>query len=156
MVQTLTEHLSEAVYNYSKLFKATDAGEWQIVLQEIATFNEADTKLLPIEPETFKGRLTILPARTSENDRARLRIQEAILVGNRHDQVKFSELTLDIYRVLQVLEREMPGKGAPQAERDTFEREILRRPNPRKYLLYRSNFSQFMTFMATSFKVLPS
>ena len=33
---------------------------------------------------------------------ARIKLQEAILVGNYHHQVKFSELTLDMYRIMQV------------------------------------------------------
>ncbi len=33
-------------------------------------------------------------------------VQEVILVGSRSEQVKFSELTLDMFRMLQTLERE--------------------------------------------------
>ena len=37
----------------------------------------------------------------------RLRLREqVIIVGNVADQVKFSELTLDMFRMLQTLERE--------------------------------------------------
>jgi hypothetical protein len=32
----------------------------------------------------------------------RIRLQEAILVGNSHGQVKFGELSLDLFRVMQV------------------------------------------------------
>ena len=35
-----------------------------------------------------------------------LSLQEVIIVGNVADQVKFSELTLDMFRMLQTLERE--------------------------------------------------
>ena len=35
-----------------------------------------------------------------------LSLQEVIIVGNVTDQVKFSELTLDMFRMLQTLERE--------------------------------------------------
>ena len=33
-------------------------------------------------------------------------LQEVILVGARQEQVKFSELTLDMFRMLQTMERE--------------------------------------------------
>lgn len=177
MVKTLTDHLTEAVYNYTKLFKPTDAGEWQIVLQEIASFSEADSKLLPAAAAAagsgttgadleilIRGRLTPSKAATTSTtapsaapegaERPRLRIQEAILVGNKHEQVKFSELTLDIYRLLQVLEREPPAKDAPAREREAYEREVAHRPNPHKHLLYRTSCSQLVTFLATSLKEL--
>ena len=33
-------------------------------------------------------------------------VQEVIIVGSRQEQVKFSELTLDMFRMLQTMERE--------------------------------------------------
>lgn len=41
-----------------------------------------------------------------ENERAILSLQEIVLVGNSEKQVKFSELTLDMFRMLQAFERE--------------------------------------------------
>ena len=41
-----------------------------------------------------------------ENGRAALSLQEIVLVGNSEKQVKFSELTLDMFRMLQAFERE--------------------------------------------------
>ena len=35
-----------------------------------------------------------------------LSLQEVIIVGAKQDQVKFSELTLDMFRMLQTMERE--------------------------------------------------
>ena len=35
-----------------------------------------------------------------------LTLQEVLIIGNNNDQVKFSELTLDMFRILQTLERE--------------------------------------------------
>ncbi len=43
-----------------------------------------------------------------------LTLQEVLIVGNNNDQVKFSELTLDMFRILQTLERE------PQQEDATY------------------------------------
>lgn len=41
----------------------------------------------------------------------KIRLQEAILVGNYQAQVKFSELTLDMFRIMQVLERDRVGSS---------------------------------------------
>ncbi len=43
-----------------------------------------------------------------------LALQEVLIVGNNSDQVKFSELTLDMFRILQTLERE------PSQQDDAF------------------------------------
>jgi len=154
VVKTLTEGLTEAVYNYTKLFKPADAGEWQIVVQEIAMFIEADTKFLPHEMSYLNGRLPYPTGGLNQDkDNKKMKIQEAILVGNRHDQIKFSELTLDIYRILQILERE-PISNTKASNSEEKESYALKRPNPKKYLLYRPNLSQFLVFLSTSFKEL--
>ena len=36
-----------------------------------------------------------------------LTLQEVLIFGNNNDQVKFSELTLDMFRILQTHEREI-------------------------------------------------
>jgi hypothetical protein len=43
-----------------------------------------------------------------------LTLQEVLILGNTSDQVKFSELTIDMFRMLQTLEREpMPEPLVP-------------------------------------------
>lgn len=44
-----------------------------------------------------------------------LTLQEVLIVGNNNDQVKFSELTLDMFRILQTLEREPQEEASYQA-----------------------------------------
>ncbi|KAJ7308038.1 hypothetical protein JRQ81_008539 [Phrynocephalus forsythii] len=72
--------------------------------------------------------------------------------------VKFSELTIDMFRMLQALERE-PMNLASQMNKpglqETTEKPA-RRENPHKYLLYKPTFSQLYTFLAASFKELPA
>lgn len=41
---------------------------------------------------------------------ATLKLQEAVIVGSVSQQVKFSELTMDMYRILQTLEWEPTGE----------------------------------------------
>lgn len=91
------------------------------------------------------------------------------------EQVKFSELTLDMFRMLQALEREpqedagqlfvdsspAPGmipsetNGNLAGEPSGSGPRIYRRENPHKYLLFKPTFSQFLVFLTSGFKELP-
>ncbi|GLG98836.1 Uncharacterized protein GBIM_05412 [Gryllus bimaculatus] len=113
-----------------------------------------------------------------------LTLQEILIVGNCNDQVKFSELTMDMFRMLQTLEREpqedfnhiydaSPAPGRMPLEKgyslaggkssyplvsacqENGDRP-LKRENPHKYLLYKPTFSQVMVFLASGFKELPA
>lgn len=120
----------------------------------------------------------------------KMKLQETILVGHFQNQVylfiyylflsqafslqiKFSELTLDMYRILQSLEREpasqlnvgsmsnvskessenKEGKKDGEEQSVTTDKSATRRNNPHKYLLYRPTFAQLMLYIATAFKV---
>ncbi|XP_056011252.1 protein SCAI-like isoform X6 [Ostrea edulis] len=80
------------------------------------------------------------------------------------EDLKYSELTLDMFRMLQTLEREpqedlsnqiydaSPAPGRPPYENGDRNN---RRENPHKYLLYKPTYSQLNTFLASGFKELP-
>ncbi|KAI9262404.1 hypothetical protein BDA99DRAFT_511113 [Phascolomyces articulosus] len=116
-IRLLISELESLVDEYTKSFKPPDAKEWQIVLDEINTFMEAEKKLAPVSadrtPVTVEHRLswTSGPARDTTATHTKLKLQEAILVGNCQKQIKFSELTLDMYRILQSLEMQPPGSA---------------------------------------------
>ncbi|PKY38594.1 hypothetical protein RhiirA4_392237 [Rhizophagus irregularis] len=183
IVQKLMDELHGLVDDYIKIFKPADSTEWQCVLHEIAAFLEAEKKLTPISSEghllTVARRLQIERSLRHEKDGTpKLKLQEAILVGNYQNQIKFSELTLDMYHILQSLEREpAPPKSGPKTpgsevpvvnERVTNKDDInaeeqssantpadksaSRRVNPHKYLLYRPTFSQLLVYISTAFK----
>ncbi|KAJ8038918.1 Protein SCAI [Holothuria leucospilota] len=82
-----------------------------------------------------------------------LTLQDALIVGNCLQQVKFSELTLDMYHMLQTIEREptltMEGGKHHQNTKS------VKRSNPHKYLLYKPTFGQFTTYLSTGMKELP-
>lgn len=122
-IRLLISELEGLVDEYTKSFKPPDAKEWQTVLDEISTFMEAEKRLAPINadgtPVTVVHRLLATsPTNERESFGPRLKLQEAILVGNSQKQIKFSELTLDMYRILQSLEIQLPtppqttGKGS--------------------------------------------
>ncbi|KAJ3215228.1 hypothetical protein HDU67_000715 [Dinochytrium kinnereticum] len=173
VIKKLMDELTTLVDEYTKTFKPNDSAEWNIVLSEISTFLEAEKKLTPVEadgsPLAIQSRLQL--DRTPKFDKdgqPKLKLQEAILVGNYQSQIKFSELTLDMYRVLQTLEREPTapgGKGTTSMEAAFQESDAAnaggetggdkaatRRTNPHKYLLYRPTFAQLMLYIATAFK----
>ncbi|CAG8644976.1 12924_t:CDS:10 [Funneliformis caledonium] len=183
IVQKLMDELSGLVDDYIKIFKPVDSNEWQGVLNEIANFLEAEKKLVPVSTEghllSVVRRLQIERSLRLEKDGTpKLKLQEAILVGNYQNQIKFSELTLDMYHILQSLEREpAPLKSAPpktpgsevptvnervnskddtsaeeQNANTSTDKPASRRVNPHKYLLYRPTFSQLLVYIATAFK----
>ncbi|KAI9305559.1 hypothetical protein BJ944DRAFT_265025, partial [Cunninghamella echinulata] len=111
-IRLLISELEMLIDEYTKAFKPPDAKEWQLVLQEITAFMEAEKKIVPINTDRtqvpIQHRLPNYRPIEKKNTHYHqgLRLQEAILVGNYQNQIKFSELTLDMYRILQSLERE--------------------------------------------------
>ena len=80
--------------------------------------------------------------------------------------MKYSELTLDMFRMLQVLEREpseepnlydtSPAVGRnPGMDPSANSDRLARRENPHKYLLYKPTFGQIYNFLAHGLKELP-
>lgn len=114
-----------------------------------------------------------------------LSLQEIIIVGSACEQAKFSELTMDMFRMLQTLEREpsetnhmhggmvhpcMPPSVPPhdsspatkmpysdQCSKGFLENGEKRhyRDNPHKYLLYKPSISQLLVFLSSGFRELP-
>ncbi|KAM3588973.1 hypothetical protein VKS41_001404 [Umbelopsis sp. WA50703] len=118
-IRYLISELEGFVDEYVKTFKPGDANEWHMVIEEITTFMDAEKKLIPIntekKPVSVAHRLPAYSKPSKDKDTApKLRLQEAILVGNYQKQIKFSELTLDMYRMLQSLEKE-PSTTRPNS-----------------------------------------
>ncbi|KAJ3183275.1 hypothetical protein HDU85_002301 [Gaertneriomyces sp. JEL0708] len=178
-IKKLVEEFATLIDEYSKAFNPPDAAEWNVVLSEISTFLEAQKKTTPVDregqqPLSVPSRLhNERTPRFAQDGTPRLMLQEAILVGNYQNQIRFSELTLDMYRLLQSLEREpalaeaakqeegaekkQEGNGDKGGNDDTAaaggaEKSATRRTNPHKYLLYRPTFAQLMHYIATAFK----
>jgi hypothetical protein len=169
VVNTLVEELSNLINEYSNIIRgAGETQEWHLVLQEITLFLQADVTV------SFKGvdfkappRRTLFPPRSSplvSISSIPLKLQSCILVGCHQHQVKFSELTLDMYRMMYCLEREpiaktdplspsasssgqtgqsSQGVGTPRSKRPAL-------TNPKKYLLYRPTVSQVLLYLASA------
>jgi len=106
VAKDLAGELTQLVTDYVKLMKAAEMQEWQLVLQEITLFLQADVPVhvkdaqpdfvLPTRRRP-RGELTSTPSE--------LKLQSAVLVGSQLHQVKFSELSLDVFRMVLTLEK---------------------------------------------------
>ncbi|XP_072045111.1 protein SCAI-like isoform X2 [Amphiura filiformis] len=160
LVKELTKELSRQVDEYKSQYEAEDHMEWGLVLGEIEAFTEADDIITVIDSNS---RPVILTYRLAEGGVPQLdkgtpiylTLQEALIVGNCQQQVKFSELTLDMYRMLQTLEREPTSLDTNSTPPNDNSDKPIKRENPHKYLLYKPTFGQFYAFLSAGFKELP-
>lgn len=167
------------IMDHKNNFNAISQAEWSSVLKQIQAFIDADT-ICPVlnadsTPVAVSARLTqyTCPSIETTNTGRSLELSEIIIVGNTFDQVKFSEITIDMFRILQCLERD-PSEYSHRNSANLFSQKSFENGNdndlpfpspnatdrkfrnPHKYLLYKPSFSLFNTFMATGFKDLPS
>jgi len=174
IMKDLVRELTRQIDEYVKAFDPEDSLEWQLVLNEISAFIEIDNQLIIDQnATTLSYRLTHLatPPIPFGIEKILSNIQffsldEILIIGNYQDQIKFSELTIDMYRILQAVERE-PIESTSTDDRsnnnNSHQKEILslyddeptNRANPHKYLLYKPTFSEIYAFTASAFKELP-
>jgi hypothetical protein len=74
-----------------------------------------------------------------------LHLQEILIVGSKAEQARFSEMTIDMFRMLQTLERE-PQDDASAAI------PCLRRENPHKYLLFKPALDNLLVYLSAGLK----
>ncbi|XP_058843123.1 protein SCAI [Acipenser ruthenus] len=163
LVKDLVKDLSDEIEDYTHRFNTEDQLEWNLVLQEVAAFIEADPVMVLNDDNTVvvtSKRLVEggVPQLEQGMIVGQLTLADALIIGNCSNQVKFSELTIDMFRMLQALERE-PVNLATQMNKpgmlDPSEKPA-KRENPHKYLLYKPTFSQLYTFLSAAFKELPA
>lgn len=117
LVKDLVREFSQSLNDYSHVYEPEAQLEWSLVLQEIKAFIEAESKVSVVSgPGHTDGPGVILTLSQRLNSTnvppplkiptGKLFLSEALIVGNCPRQVKFSELTVDMYRLLQILERE--------------------------------------------------
>lgn len=117
LVKDLIREFSQCLNDYSHVYEPEAQLEWSLVLQEIKAFIDAESIVAIMSghghPEGPGIQLTLSQRLSSSNipqplkmPTGKLFLSEALIVGNYQRQVKFSELTVDMYRMLQILERE--------------------------------------------------
>ncbi|KAF2292973.1 hypothetical protein GH714_034439 [Hevea brasiliensis] len=94
-------------------FRETNFKEWKLVVQEIVRFLEVDTAFANTRPlrycVLFDSRPTSHPYVARFHARKVLKFKDAVLTSYHRNEVKFAEITLDTYRMLQCLEWEPSG-----------------------------------------------
>ncbi|KAG6752009.1 hypothetical protein POTOM_044225 [Populus tomentosa] len=153
MVHQLVNLLKILVDECRKAFQETDFKEWKLVVQEISRFLKADTAFMNIRPLRYSLVLDLHPdSLPRAATRRSLKLRDAILSSYHHNEVKFSELTVDTFRMLQCLEWEPSGSfyqsssakigqnGGSGSSRINHAQDIADPTlplNPRKAVLYR-------------------
>ncbi|XP_066581314.1 protein SCAI [Prorops nasuta] len=174
LVRELVQELDAQIADYTSTYNPDDQVEWNLVLDEIKAFVKAESAVGVLHSDSNPVVLThrLGPTTCPPVERSPpmcLSLQEILIVGNCADQVKFSELSMDMFRMLQTLERE--PRDDPNHLHDTSpagrmpfrpghypgaENGAPRRDNPHKYLLYKPTYSQVQVFLASGFKELPA
>lgn len=179
MVQHLLSQLRMLVDDYRRTFQETDAKEWKRVVQEIIRFMKADSTFSNSRPLRYSARLdphpNSIPRVASLESRQALKLRDAILTSYHHNEIKFAEVTLDTFRMLQCLEWEPSGifyqvrtgdsgingsfavqTGSSRMIPAEDITDPTLPPNPRKAILYRPSVTHFLAVLATICEELPT
>ncbi|KAK7318642.1 hypothetical protein RJT34_03346 [Clitoria ternatea] len=180
MVKHLMDRFVALVDDCKSNFRETNFREWKLVVQEIVRFTKVD-KGFSFRPmrycATFDTHRASLPYVARFHAKRVLKFQDALLTSYHRNEVKFAEVTLDIYRMIQCLEWEPSGtfyqkhifkpnenggsidhSGASgiidmNLTADMTDPTIP--PNPRKATLYRPSVTHVIAVMATICEELP-
>ncbi|CAL2266984.1 unnamed protein product [Prunus armeniaca] len=184
MVQLLAERFKALVDDCKANYRETNFKEWRLVVQEIVRFMKVDTAFMNVRPlrysALFDSHPSSLPYVARFHAKRVLKFQDALLTSYHRNEVKFAELTLDTYRMLQCLEWEPSGSfyqkraveskgngtfidhsGASAASgvidmnlaADMTDPTLP--PNPRKAVIYRPSVTHLIAVMATICEELP-
>ncbi|MFS7942515.1 putative protein SCAI [Helianthus anomalus] len=168
MVYQLVNQLKMLVADCKRTFQDTDFKEWKLVIQEITKFLKVDTTSMNVRPLRYSLTLDLHPDSLPlvVNAKRKLKLGDAILCSYHPNEVKFSELTLDNFRMLQCLEWEpsgsfykVSGTASTGGQGVSYSQEIsdpTLPPNPRKAVLYRPSITHFLAVLATVCEELPS
>ncbi|XP_062193380.1 uncharacterized protein LOC133896774 isoform X2 [Phragmites australis] len=155
-----------------KVLQDAEYKEWKHVVQEIARFLRADSSFMNMRPlrysYAFDPPPDTLPTVPPTIKKRGLVLSDAILCSYYHNEVKFTDVTIDVFRMLQCLEWEPCGSFAlnngysahdesgqnhPNLLKDL--RDAVLPPNPLKTILYRPLVTHFLTVLATKCEELP-
>ncbi|XP_043695494.1 protein SCAI-like isoform X2 [Telopea speciosissima] len=180
MVQTLVERFKALVDDSKATFRETNFKEWKQVVQEIVRFLKADIAFINARPlrycAMFDSHPTSFPYVARFHAKRVLKLKDALLMSYHGNEVKFVELTLDTFRMLQCLEWEPSGSffqkrpveltnnGASDQSGASGLIDInlamdmtdpTLAPNPKKTILYRPSVTNLISVLATLCEELP-
>ncbi|KAL6846671.1 hypothetical protein ACP4OV_024119 [Aristida adscensionis] len=172
-VPRLAADIRTLLEDSKKAFQEAEYKEWKHVVQEILRFLRADSHFMNMRPlrysYAFDQPPDTLPAVPPTVKRRGLVLSDAILSSYYHNEVKFTDVTIDVFRMFQCLEWEPcgsfaltngysahdeSGQNQPNLLKDL--RDAALPPNPLKTTLHRPSVTHFLTVLATKCEELPS
>ncbi|KAL1536749.1 protein SCAI-like [Salvia divinorum] len=182
MVKLLVQRFKDLVDDSRVNFRGTNFKEWRLVVQEIMRFTEADSGSASSRPlrytVMFDSYPASLPYVARFHAKRLLKFRDALLTSYHKNEVKFAELTLDTFRMLQSLEWEPSGSfyqkhpvesrenGGPADHSVTsglIDVNLMADmtdpnlpPNPKKAVLYRPSVTQLIAVIAAICEELPT
>uniref|UniRef100_A0A0E0M2A1 Uncharacterized protein n=1 Tax=Oryza punctata TaxID=4537 RepID=A0A0E0M2A1_ORYPU len=112
-VDHLSARLRSLVEETKSAYPKTNFKEWKQVLQELGRFLKADGAYKGSRSLRYDNLFDSFPSNLAPiarfHSKRVLKLKEAVLTSYRRNEVKFTELTLDTFRMLQCLEWEPTG-----------------------------------------------
>nr|GMD56416.1 protein SCAI [Ipomoea batatas] len=181
MVKLLVERFKALVDDSKVAFPGTNFKEWKLVVNEIVRFTKVDFTSLVVRPLRYCAMFDSYPLSRPYVARFHakkvLKFQDAVLTSYHKNEVKFAELTLDTFRMLQCLEWEPSGSFYQKTPIEPQENGALADhsltsglidinlaadmmdpdlpSNPKKATLYRPSVAQLIAVIATICEELP-
>ncbi|KAK9285261.1 hypothetical protein L1049_024451 [Liquidambar formosana] len=181
MVRVLVERFRALVDDCKASFRETNFKEWKLVVQEIVRLMKVETAYMNVRPlrysTSFDSHPSSLPYVARFHAKRILKFQDAVLTSYHRNEVKFAELTLDTFRMVQCLEWEPSGSFFQKRPIESNENGVLNDysgtsglidinlamditdptlpPNPRKAILYRPSVTHLIAVIATICEELP-
>ncbi|KAM0038845.1 putative protein SCAI [Helianthus debilis subsp. tardiflorus] len=181
MVTHLLDRFRALVDDSNKTFGEASFKEWNIVMQEMARFMKVDAAITNMRPLRycfmFDSYTNSLKYVARFHARKVLKLRDALLMSYHRNEVKFGELTIDTFRMLQCLEWEpseelyqkqpVDSRGNAGLTNQSYSSGLIDinlvadmmdpslPPNPKKALLYRPSVTHLLSVMATMCDGLP-
>ncbi|NP_001145368.1 uncharacterized protein LOC100278709 [Zea mays] len=172
-VPRLASDIRTLLDDSKKSFQDAEYKEWKHVVQEIARFLRADSPFMNMRPLRYSYAFdpppdTLRTVPTTVKKRG-LVLSDTILCSYYPNEVKFTDLSIDVFRMVQCLEWEPcgsfalndgysahdeSGQNQPNLLKDL--RDAALPPNPLKTILYRPSVTHFLTVLSTKCEELPS
>lgn len=180
-VGVLVDRFKELVDDSRATFRETNFKEWRQVVQEITRFVNSDKTFPNTRPlrycPIFDTHPDSFPYVARFHAKKVLKLQGAVLTSYHRNEVKFAELTLDTFRMLQCLEWEPSGSFYQKHQSEPAGNGIMKEysgtsglidislaadltdpslpPNPKKAVLYRPTATHLVAVIATMCEELP-
>ncbi|KAL4717846.1 hypothetical protein ACJJTC_000995 [Scirpophaga incertulas] len=173
LVKDLIMELDHQILEYGNAYNHEDQVDWLNTSENVKAFLDADPVVYVTHvnnyPVTLSYRITpaIIPPIT-RTPQMNLSLQEIVLVGSSPIQLKVDELSMDIYKMIQILEKQ-PTRNfyytpalddSPPTERryfmaaqniDRLQYDRSKAVNPHRYVLFTPSVGQLLTHIASAF-----